>query len=163
MSKLAQGTQVFFLDDVAETPVIVQVKGVTNFNPGGAPATQLDDTTLEDLVYMRYKAGLRNPGQAALTINTDDVTEGHYRLHELSEMPQSPNVKWAIGWSDGTEPPTINAQNGGFTLPTTRSWITYEGYVSDFPFDFGTDALVNSQVQIQRSGGLGWQKKEPTP
>lgn len=162
MSKLAQGTHVFFIDPNDGTPAVVQVKGVTAFNPGGAPATQLDDTTLEDLVYMQYKAGLRNPGQASITINTDEVTEGHYRLHELSELPQSPNLKWAIGWSNGTEPPTLDI-DGNFELPDTRTWTTYEGYVSDFPFDFATDALVNSQVQIQRSGGLGWKQKVVAP
>lgn len=237
MSKISQGTHIFFLDPNSGSPLVTQVKGVTDFNPGGAPASQLDETTLEDLVYMQYRAGLRNPGQASLTINTDDVTSGHYRLHALSEMPQSPTMPWAVGWSDGTDAPrtggsvgdiTVDAGGSGYTdvtvtlgapddaagrqatatavvsggevvainvtdagsgydaaptvtisdsgaatgatatatlgdtvfvLPTTRSWLQYDGYVADFPFNFATDSIVNTAVSVQRSGGLTWQKK----
>lgn len=237
MSKLSQGTHVFFLDPNDGSPLVTQVKGVTDFNPGGAPATQLNETTLEDLVYTQSRAGLRSPEQASLTINTDEVTSGHYRVFELSEMPQSPNVLWAVGWSNGTEAPRtggsvgeVNVDSGGsgytdatvtlgapddpdgkqatatavvsggeivainvdeagsgydaapdvtisdagsgtgatatatlgdtvFVLPTTRSWLQYEGYVANFPFNFATDSIVNTDVSIQRSGGLKWQKK----
>ncbi|MDI5890599.1 phage tail tube protein [Halomonas rhizosphaerae] len=237
MSKLAQGTHIFFLDPNDGAPTVKQLKGVTDFNPGGAPANQINETTLEDLVYEQSRSGLRVPGAATMTINTDEVTSGHYRVYELSEMPQSPNVLWAVGWSNGTEAPRtggsvgeVNVDSGGsgytdatvtlgapddpdgkqatasavvsggeivsisvtepgsgyetaptvtisdsgsgtgatatatlgdtvFVLPTTRSWLQYEGYVADFPFNFATDSIVNTDVSVQRSGGLKWQKK----
>lgn len=37
------------------------------------------------------------------------------------------------------------------TLATTRSWLTFNGYVSDFPWDFQPGAPVTSQIGIQLS------------
>lgn len=160
MSVLAQGTHVFVIDPNGGTPQVLQIMKATSFNPGGAPASQIDETTLEDLLYRQYRAGLRDPGQATLGINADPQVESHVKLHEFSEMNPPPTLKFAIGWSDGTEPPTIDAQDGGFTLPTTRTWFLFDGYVSDFPFDFQQDTVVTTEVTIQRSGGSQWVKKE---
>ncbi|MGH8432446.1 MAG: phage tail tube protein [Solimonas sp.] len=46
-----------------------------------------------------------------------------------------------------------------FVLPTTRTWFTFQGYVSDFPFDFAANTVVTTAVTIQRSGGSAWIKK----
>lgn len=46
-----------------------------------------------------------------------------------------------------------------FVLPNTRTWFTMSGYISDFPFDFQTNALVESEVSIRRTGGARWIKK----
>ncbi|MGM0927524.1 MAG: phage tail tube protein [Pseudomonadota bacterium] len=237
MSKLAQGTHIFFLDPNNGSPTVTQLKDVTDFNPGGAPANQINETTLEDLVYEQSRSGLRVPGAATMTINTDEVTSGHYRVFELSEMPQSPKVWWAVGWSNGTEAPrtggsvgevevtapgsgytevtvtfstpddpagtpaaatalvsggeivsitvtdpgsgydtaptvTISDSGSGtgatatatlgdtvFVLPDSRTWLLFNGYVADFPFNFATDSIVNTDVSVQRSGGLKWKKK----
>lgn len=48
-----------------------------------------------------------------------------------------------------------------FTLPDDRTWNTFEGYVSGFPFNFGLNALVTSNVSVQRSGESFWYPKEP--
>lgn len=47
-----------------------------------------------------------------------------------------------------------------FLLPSTRTWFTFEGYVSDFPFDFQANSVVQSEVSIQRSGAGQWQRKQ---
>ncbi|SDF69839.1 Phage tail tube, TTP, lambda-like [Onishia taeanensis] len=159
MSVLAQGTHVFFIDDSGSVPVVVRLKKVTALNPGTAPAAQLDKTSLEDELYRQYRAGLRNPGQGSMSINADPSEDSHIILHGLSEMTPSPTLKWAIGWSDGTGEPSVDSA-GDFDLPTSRTWCSYEAYVSDFPFDFQLDALVATEVGLQRSGGLTWQKKE---
>mgnify|MGYP002130236824 CR=1 FL=1 len=46
-----------------------------------------------------------------------------------------------------------------FTLPATRTWFTFQGFVSDFPFDFAGNAVVSTAVAIQRSGGSAWVPK----
>ena len=46
-----------------------------------------------------------------------------------------------------------------FVLPNSRTWFTMGGYISDFPFDFQTNALVESEVSIRRTGGARWIKK----
>jgi len=154
MSVLAQGTHVYFIDPNDGTPQVVQVECATSFNPAGNPADQIEDTCLEDSD-RSYKPGLRTPGQASLGLNSDPTNASHVTLHELSQMNPSPTTKWAIGFSDGAEAPTLGS-GGDFDLPETRTWFTFEGYVSDFPFDFAQNSLVTSEVTIQRSGGSTW-------
>jgi len=157
MSILTQGTHVFFIDPADNS--VVQVKGATAFNPGGAPSDQIETTALEDFD-RKYKKGMRTPGQASLTIQADPSEPSHVRLHELSESNDQTEqiVKWVVGWSDGVAPPTVDV-GGNLTLPTTRTWYEFEGYVSDFPFDFALNTVVTTQVTIQRSGGSSWTKK----
>lgn len=160
MAVLAQGTQVYFLDP--ETDVVIPVECATAFSPGGAPADQIETTCLEDTT-RAYERGLRTPGQASLTINADPQYASHTRLHELSESDTIGHVKWAVGWSDGAEPPTVAIDGGDFELPTTRTWFTFEGYVSDFPLDFSANSVVTTAATIQRSGGSAWIPKTVTP
>lgn len=158
MSKLTQGTQIYFIDP--DDRSLVTVACATAFNPGGAPADQIEDTCLED-AERSYRRGLRTPGQASMTINADPDTASHVRLHELSESDAADGseiLQWAVGWSDGTAAPTVDS-NGDFNLPTTRTWFTFQGYVADFPFDFSLNAVVTTDVTIQRSGGSAWVPK----
>lgn len=157
MSKLTQGTQVYFIDNTGSSPVVEEVECATALNPGGNPADQIEDTCLSSFE-RTYKPGLRTPGTASLTLNADPESDSHITLHAMSEMNPSPTTSWAVGWSDGTDAPTLDS-NGEFDLPTTRTWFTFEGYVSDFPFDFQQNAVVTTDVSIQRSGGSTWQKK----
>lgn len=155
MSVLSQGTHIYLISPLgSDAPEIVQVECATTFSPGGNPADQIEDTCLEDSS-RSYRPGLRTPGTATMGINADPSNESHLLLHELSETDPSPIVKWAVGWSDGTAVPTLDS-NGDFDLPTTRTWFVFEGYVSDFPFDFAQNTVVTSEVTIQRSGGSSW-------
>jgi len=152
MSKLTQGTQIYFIDPDDDSVVAVQC--ATSFNPGGAPADQIEDTCLES-DDRTYKPGLRTPGQATIGLNSDPENASHIRMHELSETNPPPELKWVVGWSDGTAAPTVDVA-GDFDLPTTRTWFTFQGYISDFPFDFQQNAVVTSTVTVQRSGGSAW-------
>lgn len=157
MSILTQGTQVFMIDP-DDPMTVVKIPGVTALNPGGNPRDQIEDTDLEDTTSRKYKKGLGTPGQASMTVNADPQKPAHVRLYELANDDQDRNIQFVVGMSDGTEPPTV--ADGAFTLPTTRSWFGFEGYVSDFPMDFATNSVVSSQVSIQRSGGGAWTKKD---
>lgn len=152
MSVLAQGTHVFFIDPAG--PTVTRIECATTFSPGGNPADQIEDTCLED-ADRSYRPGLRTPGQATLGLNADPENQSHVRLHALSETNPSPVMQFAVGWSDGTSLPTLDS-NGDFELPSSRTWFTFEGYVSDFPFDFAQNTVVTSTVTIQRSGGSAW-------
>ena len=156
MSVLTQGTKVYFIDP--DDLSIVAVQCATAFNPGGQPVDQIEDTCLEELIARTYKKGLRTPGQASLTVNADPQYASHVRLHELSEESTDRNIKWAVGWSDGTAAPTVDS-DGDFVLPATRTWFTFEGYVSDFPLDFAMNTVVVTAATIQRSGGSVWTPK----
>ena len=158
MSILSQGTQIYFKDPADGS--IVAVECATAFNPGGAPADQIEDTCLESNV-RTYKRGLRTPGQASLTVNADPRNASHIRLHELSEDDTVETIEWYVGWSDGTAAPTV--ADDEVTLPTPRTWFTFQGYVSDFPMDFAANSVVTTAATIQRSGGSAWIPKVVTP
>lgn len=160
MSKLSQGTQIYFIDTDSTNTVTV-IECATSFNPGGNPADQIEDTCLEAFE-RSYQPGLRTPGQATITINADPTNASHIRLYELSTENPPPTLQWAVGWSDGAAPPTSILDSNDvaeFVLPTSRTWFTFEGYVSDFPFDFQLNTVVTSQITIQRSGGSLWLPK----
>lgn len=155
MAILSQGSQVFALAPTAADPAIFEVLAIacaTAFNPGGAPADQIETTCLEenDRAYM---PGLRTPGQAALTVNFDPKEPSHVRMFELSQMNPSPTMKWALGLSDGTAEPTLAVGGDDFELPSTRTWFTFQGYLSDVPLDLAANSVVTSAATIQRSGG----------
>ena len=80
MSKLSQGTMIYFLDPADDS--VVEVECATAFNPGGSPRDNLDDTCLRDTT-AKSKGGLRRPGQATLGINADPEYASHVRLFQL--------------------------------------------------------------------------------
>ena len=148
MAKLTQGTQIYFIDP--DSGLVVEVTGVTTFNPGGAPADQIETTSLTDTA-KTFMRGLRTPGQASMEINADPTNASHLRLHELSGDDTVEYVEFAIGWSDGTSAAVVDS-SGDFDLPTDRTWFEFDGYVADFPLDFSTNSVVKSTVSIQRTG-----------
>lgn len=161
MSMLTQGTHVFVLAPAA-TPgefEVVRIRKATQFNPGGAPADQIDDTDLDDLDTKRSRKGLRTPGSASLTVKADPREPSHRRLFELSEANDDLNYAWAVGWSDGDAVPTLNEDGDGWILPTTRTWCLFDAYVADFPFDFAGNTVVMTAATLQRSGSMQWQEK----
>ncbi|MCW8278917.1 phage tail protein [Pseudomonas sp. PCH199] len=161
MSILTQGTQIYALVPTVADPStleVIEIQCATAFSPGGNPADQIEDTCLSDKV-RKYLRGLRTPGQATLTLNADPRNASHVRLHQLSEDDDIGNVSWVVGWSDGIAPPTLNVAGDDFVLPTTRTWFLFDGYVSDFPFDFAANTVVTTAATIQRSGGSAWIRK----
>lgn len=160
MSVLTQGTQVYAMNP--EDGEVIAIACATSFNPGGAPADQIEDTCLEAFD-RSYKPGLRTPGEATLGVNSDPQEESHVTLHEFAQQNPSPVLKWAIGWSDGTDAPTAAAEGDDFDLPDTRTWFTFDGYVSDFPFNFEQNTVVATEATIQRTGTSKWTPKVVAP
>jgi hypothetical protein len=145
MAKKTQGTNLFLIDTDGTT--LITVGCVTSISGITASRDQIETTCLEAQA-RSYEAGMLTPGAASFGINVDPADASHVRLHELYK--EGVNLKWALGWSDDNVPPTILA--GDFVLPTTRSWLTFEGYISDYPFDFALSAVVASTIAVQVSG-----------
>ena len=162
MSILTQGTQIYAIVPTvggSDPFEVLEIECATGFTPGGNPADQIEDTCLSETV-RSYLRGLRTPGQASLTLNADPRNQSHVRLHELSEDDSIDNIKWAVGWSDGKGiDPTLDSTGDDFELPSTRTWFVFDGYVSDFPFDFAANTVVTTAATIQRSGGSAWIRK----
>ncbi|WP_410505518.1 phage tail tube protein [Klebsiella pneumoniae] len=70
-----------------------------------------------------------------------------------------------LGWSRWNQCPRSAAAPGaedavdGLVLPSDRTWFIFQGYVSDFPFDFQGNAVVTTSATIQRSGSSVWVPK----
>lgn len=127
MSILTQGTQVYTLMPPLNgngPSTVMEVECATAFNPGGAPAEQIEDTCLSDRD-RTYKKGLRTPGQASLTINADPNSPSHLRLHQRSEENGDTTQKWAVGWSDGTAAPTLAAAGALDAIAVTSGGSGY--------------------------------------
>jgi hypothetical protein len=154
MSKLTQGTQIYFIDPTNDE--VVEITGVTNFNPGGAPSDQIETTSLTDTA-KTFMRGLRTPGTASLEINADPTNASHIRLHELFLDDTIESIPFAVGWSDGTSDPEYDS-DGAFDITgaTDRTWYVFDGYVADFPFDFSTNSVVKTSISIQRTGNATW-------
>jgi len=146
MAKLTQGTQVYFIDPDDDS--IVEVTGVTTFNPGGAPFDEIDTTSLTD-TDKTYLPGLRSPTDASIEINADPTNASHIRLFAL--FLAGTVLEWAAGWSDGTADPTVDS-SADYVLPTSRTWYRFDGFIKDFPFDFSVNSVVKSTITIRKSG-----------
>lgn len=146
MSLNVQGSNLWFRDPADDS--IVEVGCVTNLSGLTASRDQLDVTCISDEA-RRFEAGLLTPGAASFSINFDPADPSHVRLHELYRAGTT--LDWALGLSDGTVAPTVIDTNGNFNVPPTRTWITFEGYVSDFPWDLTVGAKVTNALAIQIS------------
>ncbi|MDA8485165.1 phage tail protein [Pseudomonas resinovorans] len=156
MAVKTQGTQLFLIDPEFDSngAGIIVVGCVTTITGLTAARDQIETTCLEDSA-RSYEAGMATPGAASFTINFDPSEASHTRLHELYVL--GTKVEWALGWGDFTPgppnpgpAPTLDS-NYEFDLPAARSWITFNGYISDLPFDFALNAVVTSNVSVQVS------------
>lgn len=145
MAKKTQGTELYFIDP--DGFVVTKVGCITAMSGLSAGRDQIETTCLDDTA-RTYESGMATPAAAQFTIQFDPSDSSHVRLHEL--YVSGTTLDWALGWSDGTAAPTSDST--AFDAPATRSWLLFEGYVSDLPFDFGLNAVVQSQVSIQVSG-----------
>jgi hypothetical protein len=154
MAMKTQGTQLWTIDP--DTGAVIEVGCVTSIDGIDTSLDQIETTCLNALA-RTYEAGLATPGTATFGINSDPRDDSHIRLHQLKVAGTT--LPWAIGWSDGTAAPTSALNTDGtydFVTPTSRSWIVFEGFMNSFPFTFGQNAVVQSNVGIQVSGEPEW-------
>jgi len=146
MSIETQGTKLYTIDPADES--ILEVGCVTSIEGIDTTIEQIETTCLDDLA-RTYKSGLATPGAASFGLNFDPSDASHTRLHELKVA--GTDLVWAVGFSDGTAPPTADS-GGTFDLPTSRSWIRFDGFMNTYPFVFQQNSVVQSTVGIQISG-----------
>ena len=70
----------------------------------------------------------------------------------------APTVALTGSGAGGAATATVAAA-AEFSVPTTRTWNVFDGYVSGFPFNFALNSVVQSAVSIQRSGEAFWYPK----
>lgn len=145
MSIKTQYTEIWFIDPTDDS--VVKVGCPTGISGLGGSRTQVDVTCL-DSSEAEFLGGMAQPGQVSVDINFDPSSASHKTLWALNASGET--VQWAIGLSDGTAPPTVTL--GAFTLPGTRTFIAFEGYVADLTIDIANDDAVRGTMQVQRSG-----------
>lgn len=147
MSMKTQGTDLYAIDPRDES--LIDIGCVTSIDGIDSSIDQIETTCLNS-AEREYVAGLGTPGNASFGINTDTSDPNHIKLYEIKQLGLT--LKWAIGLSDGTADPSAVDTAGDFNLPTTRSWITFEGFMNSFPFNFALNSVIQSSVGIQVSG-----------
>jgi len=150
MTIKSQGTDLYLIDPATHT--VLDVGCITSLDGIDTAIDQIETTCLNNLV-RTYEAGLATPGAATFGLQFDPKEVNHVRMHQLKSA--GTQLKWAVGFSDGTLAPTAAIASSGddeFVLPPTRSWIVYDGYMNSFPFTFGLNTVVTSTVGIQISG-----------
>lgn len=147
MAKKTQGTKLYVIDP--QNGNVLTVGCATSIDGIDSQLDQLETTCLEADA-RTYIAGLATPGSASFGINFDPADASHVRLHNLKKAGTS--LKWAIGFSDGIGINPTADTSGNFVLPTTRSWITFDGFMNSYPFSFALNTVVQSTVGIQISG-----------
>lgn len=150
MTIKSQGTDLYTIDPA--TGALLDVGCITSLDGIDTAIDQIETTCLNDIT-RTYEAGLSTPGAATFGLQFDPSEANHIRLHQLKTA--GTQLKWAIGFSDGTVAPTTGTDSSGdneFVLPPTRSWLVFDGYMNSFPFTFGLNTMVTSTVGIQVSG-----------
>ena len=162
-SVMTQGTEVCVLVPTEADPTkfeVLTIEDVIEFDPGEDTADDIEVTPLSERKARQYMAGLETPAEAKLTINVNPQDPVHVRLYAL----RNKTLKWALGWSDGTATPTLSSPDGDdFTLPTTRTWFTFDGHIKTFPFSFEGNNVVKTAITIKRSGESKWVHKAVAP
>lgn len=139
---------------------LLAIARANNFKTGSDSQEKHDDTCLEDEYSKSYVGGLSDTGQATFDVNLDPKQASHVRLYELGQS--SDVVEWVVGWAGAkkgamkTIVPTIDVNTGVVTLPPSRSWNKFKGYVEPFEFDFSGNALVKTSINIQRTSEVSW-------
>jgi hypothetical protein len=147
------GTTLWFLDP-GNGCEAVQVGCPTSITGLDSTIEQIETTCLESTA-RTYEAGLATPGTATFTLNLDPQDPTHTRL--LALKAQGVTLQWAIGFPESQAEPTGAVGSGSdddceWTLPTSRTWVEFEGFVNSFAFDWSLNATITASVGIQVSG-----------
>lgn len=148
---LTKGTNLYILDP--RTPPfgdqITKLECPKSITGLGLSTPQIDVTCLESTA-MEFVPGMPNPGAATIGLDFDTAKESHMLIEDLNRNQVV--AKFAIGLANGTAAPTGVDTDGDFILPTTRTWVVFDGYVADLPLDFAINSTVQSNFTVQQSG-----------
>lgn len=143
---LTQGTQVWIEHGDSAAPTLTKMDCITSISLGDDSVSDIDDTCLEETDTKTSQPGLNTPGEGEIVIKTDPLNASHMKLLQLAES-RTP-VKVYIAWSDGTTAPTLNATV--VTLPTTRTFTTFDAILRVSSPTFEPDSLVEHKVAMKR-------------
>lgn len=144
-----QGTELFLKDTRATAAAIVKFTCPTGVTGLGGPKSEIETTCLDETGDQTFVAGLGNPGDVTVPFNLRTDSAIHQDLFDL--MAAGTVMDWAIGLSDGTTAASLDSAEA-FVLATTRSWITFSGFIKDVNIDIAGNDVVKGTMLIKRSG-----------
>jgi len=148
MATPTKGTQLYFVYEDSSGCQVVELECPTGITGGGGSKDQIEITCLNSEA-REYINGFANYAAYTANIDFDPTKLSHQKLREV--YLSDAKVWFAIGFSDGTSDPTADSACG-LDFPTDRTFLTFEGTVSDFPMSFELNSVVKSAVSIQPSG-----------
>lgn len=171
MARRTQGSMLWFVRATgAVAPAaafeLVKVGCPLNFKGGTDSKDKIENTCLEEEDNKSYLegGGLSDTGQSTFDINADPTIASHGMLYD---MVGGQGVEWIKGWAGKTKGsvklivPELDEDTGEVTLPQTRSWSTFKGYVESFPMDSEANSIVKTTVTVQRSTKVKWIRETP--
>jgi hypothetical protein len=132
-------------EDVGIPPTVAAIHGLSALNltsPG---------TGYTSAPTVAITGGGGTGATATATVSAGAVT-GFTITNPGSGYTSPPTVALTGGAGTGAAATAVVNAEVDFDLPTTRSWITFEGYMNSFPFSFALNDVVKSTVGIQVSG-----------
>lgn len=156
-----QGTELFVVNALASAPAVLKFACPTGLTGLGGAADQLEDTCLDATTDRTYKRGLGNPGQVNVPFNFIPSNSSHQELMDF--LADGRNFQWLIGFSDGTDPPTLDSDGTGFVEPANRTAAEFTAYVADVTIDVASNDIVRGTMILQRSGAVTWHWNGPVP
>lgn len=157
-----QGTELFVIDAVSApmTPAILKMSCPTGITGLGGARDQIEDTCLDTTGDKTYKAGLGNPGQVSVPFNLIPRDGSHQALFDFKDAGTV--MDWVVCLSEATTDPTLDTDDT-FILPTDRTTIEFQAFVSDVNIDVATNEIVRGTLTLQRSGNVTFTGFVPTP
>lgn len=167
MAIKTQGTELFVYDPT--TDLVTNVGCVTSIDGIDSTIAQVDTTCLNDLARTSV-GGLAEPGQAAFEIQFDPDNPDHIKLHQAKTATKE--LLWFVGFRHEVNGipqvpgPVPTIEDGIPVLPPERAWVTFYGFIQNFPLNFAQNEVVRSPLTVQISGDplvIPRNQPDPTP
>ncbi|MNJ41267.1 hypothetical protein D3C77_361860 [compost metagenome] len=128
-----------------------------NADPRNASHVRLHQLSEDDSIEsIRWVVGWSDGKGIAPTVGTSGSLAA---ISPGSGYTTAPNIALTGGGGADASATAVLGDGDDFVLPPTRTWFVFDGYVSDFPFDFAANTVVTTAATIQRSGGSAWIRK----
>lgn len=142
---LSDGRVIVAGEEVGIPPTVAALHGVSALNLTNAGSGYTSAPTVAI-------TGGGGTGATATAIVSAGAVTGFNITNPGSGYTSAPTVALTGGAGTGAAATAVVNDEVDFTLPTTRTWITFEGYMNSFPFSFALNDVVKSTVGIQVSG-----------
>lgn len=140
-------SQLYYFDGTAIIPVVC-AKEIDL----GQDSEEDVDVTCIDSPEVDTEAGQITPGEGSLAIDLDDENSSHLKLVALSKTDPKKTVRWYMGSSHTDDPPTVTS--GAVTLPTTRTWWEFDGYLKRAAPTFEKGQHVGYSFPLKRRSSV---------